>query len=144
MKGKDYTDALHFARQHPLSYMATVEGKTPWNRAMQALRVDEDFTIWYCSVGSSNKIKQIKNAAQVCLSFNETGSDNARDLRVFGVGEIKTDPKTRAELWRDQLQQYFPKGKDDPEFALIKVKPTLIEYRDPQKHGLQSQVVWKS
>jgi len=118
--------ALEFIRNNPMSYMATVEGGKAWNRAMCTVSAEENFTLWYVSMASSNKVRQLKENGSVCITVWE-GSKTAR---VFGEAELVTDEAKKEELWDDNWERYFKGGKADPECTVIKVTPARVEYQD--------------
>ncbi len=118
--------ALDFIRNNPMSYMATVDGTEAWNRAMCTVRVEEDFTLWYVSMNSSNKVRQIKNNNSVCISVWE----GSKTIRVFGTALLVTDESMKQELWDDNWERYFKGGKTDPQCAVIKVSAKTVEYQD--------------
>jgi len=126
MSEKAREKALDFIRNNPMSYMATVDGAEAWNRAMCTVRAEEDFTLWYVSMASSNKVRQIGTNGSVCITVWE-GSKTAR---VFGTAELVSDEEKKQELWDDNWERYFKGGKTDPECAVIKVKATRVEYQD--------------
>ena len=126
MSGNARENALAFIRNNPMSYMATVDGSQAWNRAMCTVKAEEDFTLWYVSMASSNKVRQIKANGSVCVTVWE-GSKTAR---VFGTAELVADEAKKQELWDDNWERYFKGGKTDPECAIIKVTATRVEYQD--------------
>lgn len=137
MSGDVKTEAMAFVRANPVGHLATVEDDAPYTRVMHAARVDDDFSIWYCCGASSNKVRQIRKCPRVCLTFWQAPAD----LRVLGSAEVLTDQQNRHEMWQDEWQRFFPKGRDDPEYCLIKVTPEVVEYRDTNKHGFNTQKV---
>ena len=67
----------------------------------------------------------------------------ARDLRVFGHSEIVEDKSEKDALYQDKWDRHYPNGgKDDPDYAVIKIKPIKVEYRDMQKYGNYPEVVF--
>lgn len=118
--------ALEFIRNNPMSYMATVDGNEAWNRAMCTVRTEEDFTLWYVSMNSSNKVRQIKANGSVCITVWE----GSKTCRVFGTAELVADEAKKQELWDDNWERYFKGGKTDPECAVIKVTAKKVEYQD--------------
>ncbi|KPK82965.1 MAG: hypothetical protein AMJ81_08720 [Phycisphaerae bacterium SM23_33] len=131
------SEAIEFVRDHPTSHLATVEDNAPYTRIMQVFQVDDDFCIWYVSGASSNKVRQIRKCPKVCVSIWESG----RDARVLGSAQVLTDERTRRQMWREEWKRFFPKGRDDPEYCLLKVTPETVEYRDVNKHGFTTQKV---
>jgi general stress protein 26 len=130
-------DAIEFARALGTSHLATVEGDAPIVRVMHAFRVDDDLSIWYACGASSNKVRQIRANPNVAVSFYEA----AQDLVVSGTAQIVKDAETKAEVWQDDWQRFFPQGKDDPEYCVLRITATKALYRNAEKHGFESQEV---
>jgi general stress protein 26 len=122
-------EALEFARKYPISHLATVENGKPVIRVMSVPRIDDDFTIWYATSGTSNKVRQIKAQPGICSLFYNEG----KTLRVFARAEIVDDQAVKDELWQEDWAQYFPKGKNDPNLAIIKAIPEHADYDDLSK-----------
>lgn len=122
-------EAIEFARKYPNSHVATVENNKPYVRVMQCVRLDDDLTVWYATSATSNKVRQIKANPHVCAVFYS----EAKYVRVMGKAEIITDPATKADLWEDEWSRWWPKGKDDPDYVLIKITPEEADYLDLMK-----------
>ena len=121
--------ALEFMRQRVMCHLATTDGAQPWIRVMQTAQVDDDFTIWFATYSGSRKVRQIVANPRVALSYWADGTD----LRILGRAERIEDSATLAEMWRDEWQKFFPRGKDDPGYGVIKVRPEMVEYRDLER-----------
>jgi len=70
------------------------------------------------------KVDEIVKDNRVCLTFQE----NHKFLSLTGSGETIRDRAKLEELWNDLWAVYFPKGKDDPDLLLLKVKAIGGEY----------------
>lgn len=89
---------------------------------------------------SSRKVKQIKKNPSVHLSIRiEDSSKVSPWLQLEGSAEISTDASERHLYWNDGLKEIF-KSKDDPEYAVIIIKPDLIELNS---FGLPNPELWK-
>jgi general stress protein 26 len=130
-------EALEFARANPTSNLATVEGDQPHVRVMATTRTDDDFTVWYATHASSNKVRQIRACPKVCVTFWA----GAADLRIFGKAEIVEDKDAKDTMWNEEWLQFWPKGKEDPEYTLIKVTPEKVEFRNMEKYGMMPTVL---
>lgn len=126
-------EALEFLRSNPICHMATVEDNQPYSRVMWTAAVDEDFTLWYTSPASSHKMKQFEKNPSVCVTVYQ---DQA-DTRIFGKVTAIDDPALKSQYWKDEWKVYFPKGKEDPEYQLLKIQPKTVEYRDLKKSGMR-------
>jgi general stress protein 26 len=130
-------DALDFIRENPVCHMATVEDNQPFSRVMWTVKVDDDFTFWYTSAASSQKMRQLEKNPAVCLTMYDRG----RDARVFGHASLVTDAELKNHLWKDEWKVYFSGGKDDPEYQVVRIQAKKVEYRDLKKLGMQTATV---
>ncbi len=100
-------------------------------RYMEAQLIEDDLSIWFITHKSSSKVREIRKNPRCCVnSFNP---DILKDLRMHGIMEIHDSPELRNEFWEEDMRGYFPEGKDDPEFCLLKFIPQRIEFRDTLK-----------
>jgi len=98
-------------------------------RPMQTQEQEFDGTLWFFTPASSHKVDEINhNEHQVNLSYADP-SDN-RYVSVSGVATLVRDRAKIDQLWTPVLKAWFPKGKDDPEVALLNVDVTKAEYWD--------------
>jgi len=130
-------EALEFARAYKISHLATVEEGRPRSRVMSAPRIEDDFTIWYVTHASYNKVRQINACPEVFITFY----DGKKEVYVSGKGMVVEDPGIKHDFWQEEWKKFFPQGPDDPEYALLKVTPEEVEYRDMQKHGFELQKI---
>lgn len=79
-------------------------------------------------VRPAHKVSEIARLPKVNVSFADT--DNQRYASVSGTGELVRDQQKIEELWKPEFKIWFPKGKDDPEIALLKVNVEKAEYWD--------------
>jgi len=90
--------------------------------------IDQNGDIWFFTNSSSHKVSEIARLPKVNVSFADP--DNQRYVSVSGSGELIRDQKKIEELWRPEFKIWFPKGKEDPEIALLRVRLEKAEYWD--------------
>jgi general stress protein 26 len=90
--------------------------------------IDQNGDIWFFTNSSSHKVSEIARLPKVNVSFADP--DNQRYVSVSGSGELIRDQKKIEELWRPEFKIWFPKGKEDPEIALLRVSLEKAEYWD--------------
>ena len=129
-------DAFDFVMKKRIAILATVDGDIPEMRVMFVADSDDDFTIWFATGKSSRKVKQIDSNPNVCIVVKS----DSESVRIFGKAENVFDDTVKAEKWQDDWSQYF-KGKDDPEYSLIKVDSSKVEYWNYEKYGMEAKVV---
>ena len=131
-------DALSFLKKNRYSLFGTVDKDKPVMRVMWIAYADDDFTLWYASHKCTQKIKHIEKNPNVCISVNT----ETEGVRIFGKAKSISDKKIKSEKWQENWSTYLA-GKDDPNYALIKVKPSKVEYSHYEKFGLECKDVLK-
>jgi len=90
--------------------------------------IDPNGDLWFFTNASSLKVNEVMTSPKVNVSFADP--DNQRYVSVTGAAQLVRDPKKIDELWRPEFKMWFPKGKDDPEVALLCVSLEKGEYWD--------------
>ena len=105
------------------------ENGDPHSRPMSSNGdIDPNGDIWFFTGASSHKVSEISNLPKVNVSFADP--DNQNYVSITGTAQLVRDRKKIDELWRPEFKMWFPKGKDDPEVALLKVNLEKAEYWD--------------
>lgn len=122
-KMKSYIDQVKTAM------MATNwEGDAIRSRPMATLEVEDDGTIYFFTKDDSAKVDEIQEERELNLAYVD--EDKGIWLSVSGRGSISHNRSKINELWNPSQKAWFPEGKDDPELAILKVKPHSAEYWD--------------
>ena len=104
----------------------TEEGK-PWCRYVMAF-ADAQMNIRFATFENSRKVRQIKSNSEVHLTCGVNDPATARHyLQIEGKASISTDQEVKNLFWNPMFESIF-KGPQDPEYAVITIKPTRIEY----------------
>jgi general stress protein 26 len=98
------------------------------SRPMQTQNREFDGTLWFFTPASSHKVQEVDHGHQVNLSYAQPKEN--RFVSVSGAATLVRDRAKIEELWTPVLKAWFPKGKDDPDVALLKVDVTKAEYWD--------------
>jgi len=98
------------------------------SRPMATQAAGPDGHLWFFTSITSGKVHEIENDQNVNVSYAEP--DDNRYVSVSGTARIVRDAQKIHELWNPMLKAWFPKGKDDPSIALIRVTTTSAEYWD--------------
>ena len=105
------------------------ENGDPHSRPMSSNGdIDPDGDLWFFTSLSSHKVSEIENSPKVNLSFADP--ENQRYISITGAAQLVRDREKIEELWRPEFRIWFPKGKDDPEVALLRVDLQKGEYWD--------------
>ena len=121
--------------------LATVNAAgAPWVRYV-TISADPDFTLRFCTSLGSRKAEEIAARPDVHVTCgNLQPPDDSAFLQIAGRAEIRRDGKTKAEHWKEEWRRYF-KGPDDPDYVMVFIHPTRIEYNGP---GSFVPEVWES
>ena len=84
--------------------------------------------LWFMTRGSAPKTDEVEKERKVNLSYADPGSQNY--VSVSGTATISRDRAKIKELFAEPMRTWFPKGSDDPEIALIRVRIDKGEYWD--------------
>ena len=85
-----------------------------------------DGVLYFPTSVKSPKISEIEADAGVCVTMQ----DKRRFVSITGTARIVKDLPTIEALWSEDWKVWFPRGKADPDLALIAVTPTAAEYWD--------------
>ncbi|MDZ7814580.1 MAG: pyridoxamine 5'-phosphate oxidase family protein [Planctomycetota bacterium] len=122
---KNLQKSAEHIRKHRDVHMATVGlDNNPNCRVMYTARIDDENNLWFATHAESDKMAELaRNPTCVITSW-------ADHEYVHLTGEVQRvdDPKKKEELWEDEWNMYFPRGKDDPAYALVKVNVRNAEF----------------
>lgn len=98
------------------------------SRPMATQQVEFDGTLWFLTSISSTKIDEVKQHHEVNVAYADASAD--KYISVAGTAEVMRDRHKLEELWSPFHTAWFPKGKEDPDIALLKVTVESAEYWD--------------
>jgi general stress protein 26 len=96
------------------------------SRPMAVQEVEFDGDLWFFVDESSGAVGQIRDDAQVNVSFSSSDSW----VSVAGAAQVVVDEAKARELWNPAVEAWFPDGPDAPGLRLIKVHADTAEYWD--------------
>ena len=97
-------------------------------RPMVAVDKEFDGTLWFFTRWDTPKVEQFRKDPRVLLAYSDP--DDQVYVSISGQAEILRDKALVDAHWKEAMRTWFPKGKDDPEIALIKVESQGAEYWD--------------
>ena len=121
---------LDLIKDVTIALMGTRSGAGgPMHARPMAYRAAEfDGDLWFFSGLNSRKVRELKANPETLLCFADPKSQNY--VSITGKGDVVTDPAKIKELWAEVYRTWFPKGSDDPNIALIRVRVEHAEYWD--------------
>ncbi len=85
----------------------------------------DDFLLYFITNTSSKKMAHIK--ANPAVSIYYCNPQEFNGLMLSGKTEIVADPEIKKALWHEGCEIHYPKGVDDPEYAVLKLVPTFAK-----------------
>jgi general stress protein 26 len=132
---------LKILQQPQLAGLATItqDGK-PWVRYVMTVAAP-DMTIRCATFVNARKVKQIEKNPEVHLTCGVTDPLHmAPYLQIQGRATLNTSKEARHGFWSGMLSAIFS-GPDDPNYAVLEIKPYYIEYTSP---GVHEAEIWKA
>ena len=111
-----------------IAMMVTEDGGTLRSRPMAVSQKEFDGTLWFFTRVSSHKVTEIESEHQVNLAYANPSKQNY--VSVSGKAALVRNKADIDAHWSEALKTWFPKGKDDPEIALLRVTVAQAEYWD--------------
>jgi general stress protein 26 len=99
-------------------------------RPMSTIEVEEDGTLWFFTDIRSIKIEEVATDKEVHLTYAHPGKESYMD--VWGSAKVVTDKQQIKDKWSPIIKAWFPDGVDDPNIALLKIKPNQCYYWDAE------------
>ncbi len=98
------------------------------SRPMATQKIEFDGDLWFFTLRHSEKVFDVQKDRNVNVSY--ISPDENRFVSVTGRARITMDREKATELWQPMLKAWFPKGLDDPDLALIRVRVESAKYWD--------------
>jgi general stress protein 26 len=106
------------------------------SRPMFTQEVRDEGELWFFLSDDSDKAHDLAEEQAVNVSYADpTGS---RFVSVSGNASIVHDSERVHELWKPELERFFPGGLDDPHLALMCVRIETAEYWDATSGAMVS------
>ena len=117
-----------------IAYVASVnEGGYPLVKAMLVLEHDSIQLQYFSTNTSSKLVRQFKNNPKTSVYYCDEAQ--FKGALFTGTMEVCTDHDTKAFLWRDGFEVYYPKGVDDDDYCVLKFTADTVNYY----HGLENR-----
>lgn len=95
-------------------------------RPMAIAEIAPDGSIWFITGADTSKVDEALQYPNIMAVMQST----AKYLSVSGEAVVQRDRAHVQRLWKDSYKAWFQGGKDDPNIALIQLKPHEAEYWD--------------
>ncbi len=108
--------------------MTTEDGDNLRARPMVAAQSEFDGTLWFFTRASSHKVDEVQHDQHVGVTYADPSKQDY--VSLSGKARLVRDKSAIEAHWGESMRTWFPKGKDDPDIALLKVDITMAEYWD--------------
>lgn len=128
-KSEALSKAHEVTRDVPVSILITYgEDGFPAGRPMGHLLIEEDFTVYFATATTLAKCGQIEAEPKVAVYWEKAGQDMQGYAWVMaqGTAELTRERSVLDRFWDDSFKHYFPEGKTDPTYVIIRVKPARL------------------
>ncbi|MFW9901703.1 MAG: pyridoxamine 5'-phosphate oxidase family protein [Candidatus Thorarchaeota archaeon] len=88
--------------------------------------LDNQFEIYISTNTSASKIKHIENNPKICVYY--CNPEEFKGVMFGGEVEIIEDMNIKSKIWLDWWTRYYPKGLEDPDYALLHLRPKTAEF----------------
>lgn len=132
---------LQIMEQPQLAGLATItpDGK-PWVRCVMVVAAP-DMTVRCATFAAARKVQQIQKNPEVHVTCGVTDPRNMGPyLQIQGRAALNTGKEARHGFWSEMLAPIFS-GPDDPNYAVLEIKPYYVEYWSP---GVHQPEVWQA
>lgn len=122
---KDQITALVAENRHIL-VSSIDENGFPNCKAMFKTEHDGLKTFLFSTNTSSARTAQFLRDPKACIYFK--GQEKTNGLMLVGKMEVCTDHETKARLWVDGCEIYYPLGVDDPDYCVLRFQAEKGNY----------------
>jgi general stress protein 26 len=112
---------------------AAEDGEDLRSRPMLAPAQKFDGALWFFIEATGAKFLGGKSGVPVNLSYID--SERERFVSVSGKAKLVKSAERIEKMWSPTFSAWFPKGKADPQLALLQVEVTKAEGWDAQRGG---------
>ena len=126
----------------PFATLTTIgEDGAPQSRIVEPFPLEEDFTVWIATSGSTRKVRQIERDPRVTLLyFDQSGPGY---VSLLGTAAIVRDPAEKAKRWKDSWVGFYKDKNRGEDFTLVRVTPTRLEISSPSQKMNNDPVTWQ-
>ena len=116
-----------------VAYVGSVnENAYPQIKAMLTLEHDSMQVHYFSTNLSSKRVQQFLKNPKASVYYCD--EKQFKGVLFTGTMEVCSDHETKAFLWREGFEKYYPKGVDDEDYCVLKFTADTVNYY----HGLSN------
>ena len=133
---KDIISEIKSLRENsPVAYVGSVnEAGFPQIKGMLVFEQGIIKTHYFSTNSGSKRVGQFLKNPKACVYYCDDTKDKYKGALFTGTIEVCTDHETKAMLWHDGDEIYYPKGVDDEDYCVYKFTAETVNYY----HGLSN------
>jgi general stress protein 26 len=125
------TEIRRLRENSEIAYIGSVnEEGYPQIKGMLVLEHDSMQVQYFSTNTSSKRVRQFLANPKASVYYCDLAQ--YKGVLFTGMMEVCKDPGTKALLWRDGFEKYYPKGVDDDDYCVYKFIAETVNYY----HGL--------
>lgn len=98
------------------------------SRPLTTQQIDNEGNLWFFTSDEAPFMHELPQHSQVNISYS--APERNLYLSIAGRAYVIKDRAKARELWTAAARTWFPKGVDDPQLSLIRVRIESAEYWD--------------
>lgn|GEM_PF-308317 len=111
--------AINLVQNSKVAFLGSIgEDGYPNIKAMLELGTNGLETMYFSSNTSSQRVADLRRNPKACLYYVD--KENFIGLMLVGEIEIVNDQAIKDQLWRTGFERYYPLGKTDPDYSILK------------------------
>jgi general stress protein 26 len=111
----------------------TIEaGNKPKVRYMAVFH--DGLNIYLATNRKTHKVEELKDNPNACLLLGYEQGGGKDVLEIEAKATVTKDDSLRSKLWNQSLEDWF-KGPEDPDYVVLELEPTRIEYMGKNKEN---------
>lgn len=139
--------AVATLRSQPYGFFSTVtSGGGPCVRLVQALRIDDDATVWFVTSPSTRKAGEIVDGDGAAAYAVEERESFAYAC-VRGRATLLRDAALASQLWDPGLDAFFAEGPGGDDVVVVRLRARVVEFMSfaaavhPDPYGLRAATI---
>ncbi|PPK50212.1 pyridoxamine 5'-phosphate oxidase family protein [Marinobacter persicus] len=108
--------------------LTTRHGDELRSRPMVLVQDEYDGTLWFYTDLDSEKVFELEQDHDVCVSFADP--EHHVYVSLTGLGRAIRDQERIDQYWNSAIAAWFPEGKDSPNVGMLEVKVQKGEHWD--------------
>lgn len=100
------------------------------SRPMYTLELDGTGVLWFFTTKDSHKMDDIEDNNRVSLSYADANTHTY--ISITGTAQCVDDDERKKKDWSPIHEAWFPKGINDPNLCLLRVRIHSAEMWDPE------------